>query len=165
MSMQLDAIRHILTSTSADDWRQLDPPVYHHQIGITSGRDEWSMEVVEHDYSATYRAEVNLTIAWGFEVDRDLTFPNWRAFPDPQIKRRNLDVFWAGALVDRITLVSVDGGRGQFVMPMMVDGKDTVTEDEVAVGDLVMSFRSRETSRDYVQRAGISIIPGALREG
>jgi hypothetical protein len=162
--VRLHQIHDILTTSIAEDWRLLYPPVFHHQLGVVQAGGPWSLEVYEHHYSATYRHDVNLTMAWGFEVDRDLTFPMWNGFPDPQISRLNLDIFWAGALINRILLVSVDGGRGTFVMPTLVGGQDTVTGSEVAVGDLLMSFRGFETSGEYVRRAGIAIVPGGLRE-
>jgi hypothetical protein len=161
--MRLREIHQALTETRAESWRRIHAPIFLDKIQKwTGGGEGWGIDIVEHSDGAALREDVNLTIAWGMERARDLRFPSWSEFPDPAVHSAYLDVFWAGAHVDRFTYAQVDGYRGLFLMPSRVAGEDTLTEAEIAVGDLLMSFSYPESSREYARSAGIRIVPGGL---
>ncbi len=67
---------------------------------------------------------MNLRLAWGMEIDRDLSFEGWN-FPDRTIRQFLADAFWQGAFVDRWTVLHVDGGRCYMPYPNRF-GVDTV---------------------------------------
>ena len=61
-----------------------------------------------------FREDVNLTMAYGAPIDDGEPWEDTELVPGPRHEVRGvlLDVFWAGALVDRQALHLVDDGRG-----------------------------------------------------
>jgi hypothetical protein len=108
--MRYDEIRSLIASTTSDDWNELEQgPLYLDQMNqVMSGGASW-IEVGSHYSVFVYGPDVDLRIAWGISLDDRLDF-GWH-FPDRAVTRRLVDVFWRGSLVDRWTVLSVDGGR------------------------------------------------------
>jgi hypothetical protein len=139
--MDLFHIQHnLIADRSADAWyaTNIAGPFFHYrwQYG-TSGGDGYSHIIGEHDSHAVLREEPSLTMSWGLEVDDDnrrRRFDWAQEFPDSMVRPFWVDFFWNNALIDRVELASIDGGRGTIPMPHW---ENTVTDYEMAVAFLI----------------------------
>lgn len=128
--MNLDEIRSAIIASSPEDWTEVEgdfplflgSPEDHH---ATAPDQHWT-ETRSHVHLATFKADVDLRIAWGLPVAEKLTFEGM-LFPDKDIERRLVDGFWRGALVTRWTLLLVDGGRMYLPEP----GREGVQSGEM----------------------------------
>jgi hypothetical protein len=117
--VELDDVRTILTSSTPDDWHQPGGwPTYH----------DWLAPLVDgqpigvHEQYAVYRHDVRLTAAWGMETpgDNNPHDPDaapWATFADRTVYSVLVDVFYCGALVERLDAAVVDGGRALLPYP------------------------------------------------
>jgi hypothetical protein len=112
-SVSLQALRALVAQSVPDDWSVVyRGPLYLYQLGqVSSAKEGARVDVDWHNHLAVYKPDVRLRLAFGLEQDCDLTFDGI-VFPDPQITRDLVDLFWNGALVHRWTVLAVDGGRG-----------------------------------------------------
>ncbi len=102
--MRLDDLRRLVADSAPGDW---------HKIGCYgAGAD--SSDRPGHCSVFVFRADVNLTMAYGAPIDDGEPWEDAELAPGPKHDVRGvlLDVLWAGALVDRQALYLVDGGRG-----------------------------------------------------
>jgi hypothetical protein len=102
--MQLDDLRRLVADSAPGDW---------HKIGCYgAGAD--SSDRLGHWLVFVFRADVNLTMAYGAPIDDGEPWEDAELAPGPNhdVRPVLLDVFWAGALVDRQALYLVDDGRG-----------------------------------------------------
>lgn len=108
--MTLDELIRTVTDSTPDDWEVLvSGPDYHDRFIQVSTQAGTHLEIGYHGAMCVYRNDVDLRLAFGMPMDRDLSF-GW-TFPDPQVTRDLVDLFWRGALVYRWSVYSVDGGR------------------------------------------------------
>lgn len=174
--MKLDQIHEILAVADPTRWHRVwqGGPSYHYALSSFSGADGHGVDVGEHHLWAVFREDVNLTLAWGMDVDvrphpLGLEFPWQKNFIDQKVSALFADVFWAGALIDRFRLYYIDGGH--FLAPHTVtDETDEtghpaewhheLTEWEVEFGELLSVLERGSSSRNHVRRAGIAIVPG-----
>lgn len=75
-----------------------------------------------HGMTASYKPDLQITIAWGLEHDTDddtkITDEWTQKFPDKSgAKLRFLDFFYSSALVLRVLYANVDGGRCVLPVP------------------------------------------------
>ncbi|HVB45176.1 MAG TPA: hypothetical protein VNF47_21070 [Streptosporangiaceae bacterium] len=127
--MKYDELRKTILASSPQDWAKVeggDPfflsaPEDHHK-----GDGQHWTETRSHVHMATYRADVDLRIAWGLPVAEGLAFEGM-LFPDKSIERRLVDGLWRGALVTRWTVLLVDGGRMYLPEP----GREGVQSGEM----------------------------------
>ena len=102
--MRLDDLRRLVADSAPGDW---------HKIGCYgAGAD--SSRRHGHRSVFVFRADVNLTMAYGAPVDDGEPWEDAELAPGPKhdVRVVLLDVLWAGALVDRQALLLVDDGRG-----------------------------------------------------
>jgi hypothetical protein len=102
--MRLDDLHRLVADSMPDDW---------HKIGCYgAGAD--SSDRPGHCSVFVFRGDVNLTMAYGAPIDDGEPWEDAELAPGPKHDVRGvlLDVFWAGALVDRQALYLVDGGQG-----------------------------------------------------
>jgi hypothetical protein len=102
--MRLDDLRRWVADSAPGDW---------HKIGCYgAGAD--SSDRPGHWSVFVFRADVNLTMAYGAPIDDGEPWEDAELAPGPnhEVRPVLLDVFWAGALVDRQALYLVDNGRG-----------------------------------------------------
>jgi hypothetical protein len=102
--MRLDDVRRLVANSAPRDW---------HKIGCYgAGAD--SSDRPGHRSVFVFRADVNLTMAYGAPVDDGEPWEDAELAPGPMhdVRVVLLDVLWAGALVDRQALYLVDDGRG-----------------------------------------------------
>lgn len=144
--MKLEQIRQMVVESRRADWLRIHPPLFHHEMGnlIRSGVTE--VEVGAHYYSLVYRADVNLTVEVGLPMDRDDTrqFDFAERFVNPKASCYYVDIFWAGSLVDRYSMIALDGGHKLLPFPHTGGSQETgwvdqVHEREVEVARLLAS--------------------------
>jgi hypothetical protein len=161
--MDLYSIQNdLIANRSADAWftPNIAGPTFHYrwQYGA-AGSDGFSYIIGEHNGHAVLREEPSLTMNWGLEVDSDdrqRRFEWAGHFPDPTVRPFWADFFWQGALIDRVELASVDGGRGTIPLPHF--GK-TVTDYELAVAALVhdLSGAHEGNPRALIEDLGVTV--------
>ncbi|RNL62696.1 hypothetical protein EFK50_13165 [Nocardioides marmoriginsengisoli] len=164
----------LIADRTADAWYRVpsDGPNFHYRWQWGTGRDGgFSYVMGEHREQAVCRDEPSLTISWGLDVD-DATDPNDRRhfdwadkFPDPSIRLFWADIFWNGALIDRVVLARVDGARGTIPLP---NYNMQVTHFEAAIADLIDGLEG--PTREYgpfaiLERIGATIVGDHDREG
>ena len=118
--MDFAGIRHALESSTPDDWHL-----------IPEGR----IGADEHHYRAVFGPNVELTLAWGAKLHDPFTEPWANQFADKSASSHLIDVNYAGALVDRLIFVYVDGSRGMIPLP------EPVAKGDDEVGWQVESWR------------------------
>jgi len=102
--MRLDDLRRLVADSAPRDW---------HKIGCYgAGAD--SSDRPGHASVFVFRADVNLTMAYGAPIDDGEPWEDAELAPGPKhdVRVVLLDVLWAGALVDRQVFYLVDDGRG-----------------------------------------------------
>lgn len=112
--MRLEELRQtIIESDREHDWHDIITGTYFSEVpDVDNDTFEW------HQSMIVYKEDVDLSIQWGMDargMDHVKTADQiWREhghFPDMEARVELADVFWRGALVDRVQLVVVDGGR------------------------------------------------------
>lgn len=171
--MRLDEIRTLISKSDQDDWEKIgcwgagSGPSYLESFSVWTGPSKtWGLDVESHSVIAVFRDDVDLRIAWGWDPDdaadhRNLYFPWQEKLPDSKVTRFYADVFWRGALVDRMMMLSVDGGRAY--MPLgrpKYEDKEWITEVvpdwEYKFTRLVHSFEHTDSYETYFQRVGFT---------
>lgn len=182
--MKLADIWDTITRSTRADWNHIpcwgamSGPSFHDSFETTSSSRGLETGVESHGNVAIYREDVNLSIAWGIDVDdrfwrthkTKLNYDFQKNFMNDDVTRCFADVFWAGSLVDREILVAVDSGRTLLPAPRgyLVSGEshedtavwgDKVTSREVAFARLVDSLEGGggEFSSN-LRRAGFAVI-------
>jgi hypothetical protein len=120
--VKLHEIREKVANSHPDEWERLaSGPDYLDRFTQISGGERTWLELNWHNGVAVYQDDVDIRLAFGMEVDRDLDL-GW-TFPDPQTTRDLVDLFWRGSLVYRWSVYSVDGGRAYLpqVRPATVE--------------------------------------------
>lgn len=161
--MRYDEVTKLVTSSSPEDWAMIsEGPLFLDRFTniMSDGRD-W-LEADSHNYLVINKADVNLRLAWGLELDSGLHFEGW-SFPDQSISQFAVDAFWQGALVARWTLLLVDGARSYLPVPERVADRSgwTASADEIALARLLQELVGRPAGQfdSYMARAGI--VPAA----
>lgn len=169
--MDLFHIQHeLIAGRGSEAWYRLPvagPQFYYRwQHG-----SEPSRIIGEHNDRAVCKEEPNLTLAWGMDVHSDVDLRSdrqyeWaRDFTDSSVTVIWADVFWCGALIDRVELGRVDGVHG--LVPMPGYGNE-VTEFEVAIAELIHSLESdaeHDRPSRYVSTLGFKVTRDEGREG
>ena len=173
--MQYDELTQTITTSTPADWARIDADggLFLDMLGEVSSSEQRWLEVSTHQSMAVYRNDIDLRLAWGLTTGHDLTFEHW-VFPDRGVDRLAVDAFWRGALVNRWTVLEVDGGRCYLPDPSRVtvktgDGPTDVETvgweapaSEIALARLVNNL-SRTGGREfdsYLKQAEIRTIPG-----
>ncbi|WP_159096557.1 hypothetical protein [Miniimonas sp. S16] len=110
--MRLSDIRDTIINSETEDWHSIPAGAY-----FTDAPNIDTDSFEQHDSLLVYRDDVSLTVQWGMRArgydhvqEVQQIWPS-AAYPDPSVRVFHIDVFWCGVLVDRESLVSVDGGR------------------------------------------------------
>ncbi|MDQ0649513.1 hypothetical protein QFZ53_003709 [Microbacterium natoriense] len=145
-------------SESWDEWWNYIPegPLYNYNLGTSNGGASvfgW------HDARAILNEDVDIAIEWGmsedpFENRRDYK-PEWAPFPDPTAHLCYADIFYRGALVDRVLMASVDGGRAYLPAPEHKDGKLIVMDRPYQLVRLINDITGTRDFESYFERSGI----------
>jgi len=118
--MRLDELQTTISNSLPAEWQRikLSGPTYRDRFGAWSSPADGTSGI-DHDSHvevAVYRPDIDLTVAYGMpesQHEHKLKF-EWSAnFPDSAIREISIaDFFWRGSLVERVSYVYVDGGRG-----------------------------------------------------
>lgn len=174
----LHEIRQMIEISTEADWNVTHGPTYLNRWGYWTGPDGvWGLDHDEHMTRAAFIPDVNVTIAFGLAVqmphrgglDEAHEQPEWAKFPDPTVDVDYIDVFWAGALVDRDLVVTVDGGRAVLPDPTPeYEGelpenvkviRWTVTRWEAALARVAHNLEHEQLDfDDYLRRAGFTVV-------
>lgn len=151
--MNLGELRDTIANSGTADWRRIEGgPVYRdrfvHWESPANGTS--GIEVHSHSSAAVYQPDIDLTLAYGMDAPGATRQPSftWATFPDPDVSIHIADVFWRGALVDRVDFVYVDGGR--CILPIG-DGHQglRITRYGYAVARLLDSLENGDRFEEY----------------
>lgn len=155
--MQLHEIWNKI-SESWDEWWNFIPegPLFNYNLGTSNGT---AAVLGWHDARAVLNENVNISIEWGmpedpFENRRDYK-PEWAKFPDPTAHLVYADLFYAGALVDRVLMASVDGGRAYLPVPKREGDRWVVMDRPYQLVRLISDISGSRDFDDYFKRSGI----------
>lgn len=115
--MNMSELRSTILESSLNDWKRVpvQGPTYRDRfVPWLSPADKTSgIEVHSHSDVAVFEPDIDLTMAFGMRAPGAVENPSfkWAKFPDPEITTHIADIFWRGALVDRVDYISVDGHR------------------------------------------------------
>lgn len=155
--MQLHEIWKKVSESWSDWWNYLpEGPLFNYNLG-TSGGDAavygW------HDVRAVLIEDVDIAIEWGMSADpferrQDYT-PEWAPFPDRSVELCYADLFYRGALVDRVSIASVDGGRAYLPTPKRRDEGWVVMDRPYQLVRLINDIMGGREFDSYFERSGI----------
>lgn len=157
-----------------DDWNVIGcsgaGPSYRDKLIEWSSRDlgKW-LEVRSHPMVATLKSDLDISLAFGLDCNKDFVEAWANGFPDPKASSHFVDFFFRGSLVHRDVYVTVDGGRGNLPLPIVEYNDDyskiislTVTQDADSFYRLFNQLENTSYEYDdYRKRAGIEVIPGS----
>lgn len=133
--MNLNTIRQTIIDSSREDWNKItcwgygSGPIYHYGLSSEHSDDHGiQTEVRSHAVLAVLIEDVDISIAWGYDPDESLwnlhrggqrfDFSDFLpTFPDEDVSRMYVDIFYRGQLVDRELFVVADGGRYYVPIP------------------------------------------------
>lgn len=137
--MDLFTIQHELIAdrTDREDWYRLPPggssPHPAEQVGAASASSA-SIEGRHHSRAVSRKA-VSLTMSWGKGSCEEAQHFGWsEQFDSPTVWAYWVEFFWNNALIDRVELCEVDGGRGTIPLP---NRERQVSTFETAVACLI----------------------------
>jgi hypothetical protein len=159
--MRLSQVLNIVYSSNPEDWEEVtrggNGPVFrdHFIPSHSAGDDAVDLDVLSHSGYAVYEPDADITIAWGIDPEatgssdpgRSLTF-KWAHFPDPEIHPFLVDLFYRGALVHRMWMLHVDGGRLSMPLPKTDAEGQYISERSVGLGRVVDRLDGADT-RDF----------------
>ena len=140
--MTLRDIVETVSASEAEDW---------HVIGGVADHDAL------HLGSAVYIPNPLITVQWGQVIQEDYDMPWTRLFTDKHATSSLVDVFYAGAMVFRNVMVTVDGGR--VTLPIPHDLELSVPAGEVRFIKVVDRFENGFGEFDeYFRRGGLKAV-------
>lgn len=179
--MRFDDVMHILANSTPEEWHYVpchsgEGSAYVDQWQLVNeGSDNWFAEHKNHPHRATYKGDVNLTIAYGMELRSNASY-TWLEEGFPSVIRDQvqvadyeaIDIFWAGSLIERrhyFALSSESVKIPAFQHDFSEDRVGTVTEAEVSFLETVDALENNGFPvnkawgiRSATERVGISIV-------
>ena len=172
--MELFKIQNdLIADRSAEAWFRIRiaGPDFHYRWSYGSGPGgEFSNIMGEHHSHAVCREAPSLTMSWGMDVHsqregRELHFAWAENFVNNSVRPFWVDFFWNNALIDRVELVSIDGGHGTIPLPGV--GMEA-SDYEVAVAYLVHDLEdgpNHDHPGRYLDELGVKCVPDHERQG
>lgn len=166
--MELHELRQAIIDSEASHWHSVTVGPY-----FTDAPDIDEDTVEQHDELLVLKSNIDITIQHGLRARGQdhvtKTTQLWEEafFADPSARVYFVDVFYRGSLVDRDSVVSVDGGRALIPLgaqrtlnlnldaprPQQLEFAYTATAWQMALARIV--DHDREWA-DYTSRAGIT---------
>ncbi|GAA1866173.1 hypothetical protein GCM10009715_11730 [Paeniglutamicibacter psychrophenolicus] len=169
--MRFNDVMHILANSTAEDWHYIpchggNGPAY----AVDWKESEGNFTPNPHPRRATYSADVNLTIAWGLELQEDGEFA-WLEEGIPSfIKGKKttadlecIDVFWAGALIARRHYYAVASEHVWIPAFQHSEGERVILESHVRFLETVSHIEAGDpmnklyTTRSALERIGVRV--------
>jgi len=146
--MNMHELRGAITDTYDEHWHLVqDGPFFHDRVEDDT--------VQAHRKRAVLHSDINIAIEWGMAVDDDadaaLDDYDWASharLSDPKVHEIWVDVFYQGDLVDRVTLLDVDGHRAYLPVPEHIGGTWVTRSWGRVLGRLVTDLSERWGSGD-----------------
>lgn len=170
--MTLDEIRNMVVDSSAGDWKVLsaDAPTYFHGFMEHRSEDEHWQELLQHDYRAVLRRDVDVGLVWGLtprnEGEQE---PEWTKSLQPSGVRAHVaEVLYRGQPVDRVLYASVDNAHGVVPWPGYLGGSDDpdaepercVSSRQLRLVELLKELGASVgvgSVKEYMRRCGITV--------
>lgn len=163
----------LIADRTAEAWFRIRiaGPDFHYRWSWGSGPDgEFSNIAGEHYSHAVCREEPSLTMSWGLDVHahserNELHFEWAKNYVNTSVQPFWVDFFWNNALIDRVELVSIDGGHGSIPIPS--HGME-VSDFETAVAYLVHDLddgSNEDHPGRYLDTLGVKRVPDHERQG
>ena len=163
----------LIADLTAEAWYRIGiaGPDFHYRWSSGSGPDgEFSNVMGEHYSAAVCREEPSLTMSWGLDVHarserQELHFDWAKSFVNTSVRPFWVDFFWNNALIDRVELVSIDGGHGTIPFPSV--GME-VSDFEVTVAYLVHDLEDgpkHDHPGRHLDTLGVKRVPDHGRQG
>lgn len=168
--MRFDEFRSQVEQSDPAEWRKVpsDGPTYRVRYGSIWSHDSGHrVEINEHHSVGVYTPDIDITLAFGLNIDFDYADDRhpmkrsfeWaaEAFGDPEISVFFADLFYRGALIDRVNYVLVDEFRVALPWAKEFDGLKA-SRFETAVARIVHNLLpSAEDFDAYFDRAGFKL--------
>jgi len=154
--MNLFEIRRLIIESWKDSWHYLpEGPLFNYNLG-TAG--DAATVLGWHDARAVLIEDVDVAIEFGLSADpfenrRDWS-PEWAKFPDPTVQVEFCDIYYRNALVDRISMVRVDGGRALLPLPNRDDGRWIVFDWPYHLARVINDLQDHREFDSYFSRSG-----------
>ncbi|NEM89795.1 hypothetical protein [Galbitalea soli] len=158
--MNLHDLRSAISGTVDDDWNLIE-------LDAVPGADARSVPAsfeIDTYHRAVLTSDVSAAIEWGKPGQRvsddDLTLDDygWAArvpWADRRVAEELVDVYFGASLVDRVTILVVDGYRAHLPIPR-VDGDHWVVDSwHVAIARLVDILSGHTSFERYLGEAGV----------
>lgn len=160
--MTLDAIIRTVTESKPESWHNVvcggdDGPSFRDAFAQIDSKGPVHLAHDAHVYSAVYRPDVSITMAWGLEIQHRLT-EDWRsAFAARGASRFIGDIFYNGALVFRESYLVIEGARA--FIPLTGARDRSVTTIQYVLVKLIDELTHGENSEyvDYLNRIKVTI--------
>lgn len=154
--MQLHEIRKEIEDTHSDYWTQIDGPLFRYNVGLSN--DSIS-HVGWHETRWILNHDIDIAIEFGLATDLfgtggDLR-PEWAPFPDPSVDTMYADVFYRNALVDRVVVAYVDGGRAVLPVPKRDADRWIAMDWPYQLARLVDDLMGHREFTNYFAQSGI----------
>ena len=117
--MQIRELLATIASSKVADWQTIFRPTMRHrftEILDETGKRE-QLLVDEHRVSFSYRPDVTITMAYGLVDQAAFELPADHPFGRENARSVYLDIFYAGRLVHRETIISIDRHRCLLPLP------------------------------------------------
>lgn len=173
-NMRLDEIRKLVTESQPQDWNKIvlsgtASPNYRQTLVTHQSGGNTETVAEGHPYLAVYKDDVDLSLAWGLEEHgyfgekEKLVFDFSERFANEDVSKFTLDVFWAGNLVDRHVLLSVDGSRAYLPLSQVRVGDGGALEEyfpaeEVPFARLVDGLTNGDGFDESLMTAGLPVL-------
>lgn len=163
--MELWALRKLIGESWDEHWHRLEVgPYFHDGFGSVISQEGRYLEHNAHYHRAVLTSDVDVSLEFGLSLDDDrgtvsLEGYGWDfTFPDPSIRREFIDIFYRGALVDRLLVLDVDGGRATLPIADKINGAWTVHGWEYDIVALVDSLGGNSEFKSYFDQTGWEVL-------
>ena len=154
--MNLASYISTILATSKTDWTSVMRPVFLQSASEVQANTARWIEIEEHDALYTLKSDLAVSIAVGLPRSGSFSEP-WAAnFPDPNPRAYYADMCINGRPIERVMVVTVDGGRA--TLPLPNGGSLEVPTNRKRFTCLVDELQGGTKFDDYFRRAGLKEI-------
>lgn len=156
--MHLWELRDQIASSGAGDWHVLESgPYFHDSFEAFTDHRGRGLEHQRHQQRAVLYSDIDVSLEWGMTPDdHGYDLKDFRAYADAltsvrekTVRVRTIDVFYRGALVDRLPVHLIDGGRVYLPAPSENDDGWSVSGWHHDVVRLVDALRTSSQFDSY----------------
>lgn len=162
--MNLHELRSTITESIEADWNLVELGRTDH--GTIAGTSEFEAEIMLHH--AAFIDDLSIAIEWGRSVhiasDDKLSLDDYAwarllTWQDRRVEEEFVDVFFAGSLVDRVTILVVDGYRSHLPMPRPDGDAWAVSSWHATLARIVDGLSGHTDFSRYLKQARFVVQP------